>query len=173
MVCLVGYTAQARQWETPTWYVEWASDYYVLVKARSISYIRFLIHRRYWNMFLSDAYAYFLFWCTIFGKGISCFEFSMAGTPCFEFSMAVSAGRGTGRLPPAAASNRLGYPLKACYDRDSSFWLQRFVNDGAPKHKIVGVSILCCISFCCMLKRWDVSSGSASISLQNQSLSEV
>ena len=76
-------------------YLEWASDSYLLLKARSLSYITFLIHRSCWNVFFSCMD--FSYSCGIFGKG----------DPCLEFSMAVSARSGTRRPQPAATRNEL------------------------------------------------------------------
>ena len=57
--------------------------------------------------------------------------------------------------------------MEACYDRDSSFWLKRFLNDRTPQPKIVGTPILCCDIFRGIRKTWDCSSDSDFIFIQN------
>lgn len=87
----VGPTLQQYRLANKKLYLEWASDYYLLLNARWLSYITFLIHGRYWNMVFVHGFLKF-----IFGKG----------DPCLEFSMAVSAGSGTGRPQPTVTSNK-------------------------------------------------------------------
>ena len=60
-----------------------------------------------------------------------------------------------------------------CYDRGSTFWLKRFLNDGAPDPETVGISISCCNIFICILKPCDSSAGSTFVSLQTNFLYEV
>ena len=61
--------------------------------------------------------------------------------------------------PFRIATVLLWFRFEACYDRGSTFWLKRFLHDGALSPKIVGISTLCCNILRCVRKPWDCSSG--------------